>query len=119
MVAAIGRLAHGLIEQSANDGDKDAYLELPHDVLEDLELLWKALGFEDTPFAERKTAFEALEQKQKNAAYTGVLATFLGDADCWKAIVAMLGSSASRLQDTHTHTYTTQPCRHQQAVTFH
>lgn len=103
MVAEIGRLAHGLIELSDDDAvDKDA-LELPHDVRGDLMMLWKALGFADTPFAERKTAFEALQQMQKNAAYTGVLAAFLGDADCWKAIVAMLGSNASRLQDRHIH----------------
>ena len=101
MVAEIGRLAHGLTSISEEEDDDDAELELPHDVRDDLQILWKALGFADTPFAERKTAFEALEQKQRSAAYTGVLAAFLGDGECWKAIAAMLGDSASRLQDTH------------------
>ena len=92
MLEDIGRLTYGLI--SHENG-------FHADMHDDLTRVSFVCGFNDPPFSERRKAFDELEQKKRNASYTGVLASFLGDDRCWLALAAVAGSNASPVQDSH------------------
>ena len=76
MMAHVARIA-GELSATENGFAKE--------VCDDLMLLTMACNFGDVELVDRRAAFDTLRERRAQASYTGVLASFIMNHDCWTA----------------------------------